>query len=60
MHHIRDRRRCEDRLETYYHDQGGFNPEFLVDSLRFGEVIPQLLVVLVQPASFENTTREVL
>jgi hypothetical protein len=50
----------EDRFETYDHNQGGFNLELLVDPPELDGVVSQLLVVLVQPASFENTRREVL
>ena len=50
----------ENQFAAYDHDQGRFDLELLVDPLRLNGVVSQLLVVLVQPASFENTTREVL
>lgn len=60
MNHIRDRLICESRVETYDHDEGSLDPEFLVNSLELDGVVSQLLIVLVQSASFENARREVL
>jgi hypothetical protein len=50
----------ENQVAAYDNDQGRFDLELLVDPLRLNRVVSQLLVVLVQPASFKNTTREVL
>jgi hypothetical protein len=52
--------RCENQFKTYDHDLGSFNLEFLVNSLRLDEIVPQLLIVLIQPGIFENAAREVL
>jgi hypothetical protein len=52
--------RRENQFETYDHDQGSFNLEFLMDSLKLDRVVPQLLVILIQLASFKNMRREVL
>ena len=50
----------ENPLETYDHDKSNLNLEFLVSPLELERVISQLIIVLVPPASFENTRREVL
>ena len=48
------------RLDTYDRDEGGLNLEFLVNPLELEGVVSQLIIVLVPPASFENTRREIL
>jgi len=50
----------ENLFDTYDRDKRGFDLEFLIDPLVLSGVVSQLLIVLVLPASFDDTRGEVL
>ena len=51
---------CGNEFKTYDHDEGCLNLKFLVNPLELDGVVPQLLIVLVPSAGFENTRGKVL